>query len=108
MAPFDFLTYRTRSNHTSQSEKKNVPIDTTHLIMITSEPEAPTCPSVTQSDRENAMNSHLPVVLPDLVGGDTLHHVLIPNLLLLTSFLGVAKANVGLGGDINNPDHSDN
>ena len=47
------------------------------------------------------------MVLPDVAGGDTSHHIPTPNILLAIPISDVVQVNVGLGGKIGNPDGSD-
>ena len=45
--------------------------------------------------------------LPSVAGGDASRHIPKPNLLSATHIFDVAQVNVGLGGEIGNPDGSD-
>ena len=47
------------------------------------------------------------MVFPDLAGGNTSLHIPTPNLLSAPQISDLAQVNVGLSGEIGNPDVSD-
>ena len=75
--------------------------------MITLEPVDATPSPAAQTVGDNALpNDHL-VELPDVAGGDASHHITTPKMSSATKISDVAEVNVGLGGEIGNPDGSD-
>ena len=72
-----------------------------------SEPFNPTPSPVAQTDRHNAMEGNRPVEFPDVAGGDASRHIPTPNMLSAMQVSEVAEVNVGLGGEIGNPDGLD-
>ena len=61
-----------------------------------------------QTDHHNTQVGDRLLEFPDVAGGDALPHIPAPNMLSLsaTQILDVAEVNDGLGGEIDNPDGS--
>ena len=76
--------------------------------MITSEPVNATPSPVAQTVGDNTEKDLGPVDMPNVVGGDASRDIPTPNMLSATQISDVAEVNVGLGGEIGNPDGSDN
>ena len=76
--------------------------------MITSEPVDATPSLVAQTDHHNTQEGDHPLELPDVAGGDASRDITTPNSLSATQISDVAAVNDGLGGEIGNPDGSDN
>ena len=60
-----------------------------------------------QTVGDNALPNDRPVELPGVAGGDASHHIPTLNMLSGTQISDVAADNDGLGGEIGNPDGSD-
>ena len=63
---------------------------------------------VAQTVGDNALPNNRPVELPDVAGGDALRHIPTPNMLSAIQVSEVAEVNVGLSGEIGNPNGLDN
>ena len=83
-------------------------IDTTRLPQITSEPDDLTHPPLAQIVGDNAEKHLGSVIVPGAAGGDASRHIPTPNLLSARQMSDVAQVNDGLGGEIENPDGSNN
>ena len=61
-----------------------------------------------QTVGDNTEEGDHPVELPEVAGGDASRGSTTPNLSSATQILDIAAVNDGLGGEIVNPDSSDN
>ena len=82
-------------------------IYTSRSTTITSEPANATPSPVAQTDHHNTEEGDRPLELPEVAGGDASRGSTTPNSLSGTQILDVAAVNDGLGGEIGNPDGSD-
>ena len=82
-------------------------IYTSRLTKVTSEPVDATPSPVAQNVGNNTEEGDRPVELPEVAGGDASRGSTTPHLLSATQILDVPAVNDGLGGEIGNPDGSD-
>ena len=75
--------------------------------MITGDPVDATPFPVAQTVGDNTEKDLGPVDMPDVAGGDASRDITTPNSLSATQISDVAAVNDGLGGEIGNPDGSD-
>ena len=75
--------------------------------MVTSEPVDAAPSPVAQIDDQNMEQGDRPVELPEVAGGDASRGSSTHHSSSATQILDVAVVNDGLGGEIGNPDGSD-